>query len=68
MCVVLVPSRHAPTIGAYFEADRALTLGKLVIWVGDEERSVFSALCAFTAPDDEGAFAVLQSLAMEHAS
>ena len=51
VCVVLVPSHGSPTIGAWFEADRALSMGKLVLWVGDEERSVFSALCAFTARD-----------------
>jgi hypothetical protein len=68
VCVVLVPSHSCPTIGAWFEADRALTLGKLVVWVGDEERSVFSCLCAFVARDIDEAFALLQSLAMEHAS
>lgn len=39
-----------------------------VMWVGDEERSVFSCLCAFTARDIDEAFALLQSLATEHAS
>lgn len=66
--LLLVPDFGNDGFEAFFEADRALSQGKHVVWVGDTERSIFSSLCAYTCATGKEAVDYLGSLAETYAT